>query len=68
MIKYLNKLPDEYNNTNIHSIGKKPTHVDYSAWTEEIETNPKAPKFKAGIRVKITMHKNIFSNYEKKCC
>ena len=22
MIKYLNKLPDEYNNTNIHSIGK----------------------------------------------
>ena len=61
MIKYLNKLPDEYYNTNIHSIGKKPTHVDYSAWTEETEKNPKAPKFKAGVRVKITKYKDIFS-------
>ena len=29
--------------------------------TEKIETNPKAPKLKVGIRVKITKYKNTFS-------
>ena len=29
--------------------------------TKKIETNPKAPKFKVGDRVRITKYKNIFS-------
>ena len=41
----LNKLVDEYNNTCYHSIDKKPVDAAYSALLEEIETNPKAPKF-----------------------
>ena len=42
---YLNKLVDEYSNTYHLSIGKKPIYADHSALTEEIGTNPKAPKF-----------------------
>ena len=45
---YLNKLVDEYNNTYHHSIKKKPIDADYSALSEEIDMNPKAPKFKVG--------------------
>ena len=40
---------------------KKPINADYSALTEKIETNPKAPKFKVNDRVRITKYKNIFS-------
>ena len=40
---YLNKLADKYNNSYHHSIQKKPIDADYSALTEEIETNLKAP-------------------------
>ena len=29
--------------------------------TEKIETNPKAPKFKFGDKVRITKYKNVFS-------
>ena len=36
-------------------------HADYSALTEKIETNLKAPKFKVNDRVRITKYKNIFS-------
>ena len=46
---YLNELVDEYNNTYRSSIGKKPIDTDYSALTEEIETNPKALKFKVDM-------------------
>ena len=46
---YLNELVDEYNNTYRSSIGKKPIDIDYSALTEEIETNPKALKFKVDM-------------------
>ena len=35
--------------------------MPFSALTEEIEMNPKAPKFKVGNRVRIMKHKNIFS-------
>ena len=59
-LNYLNKLADEYNNTYHRSIGKKTIDADYSALTEEIETNLKAPKFKVGDRVKITMFRRIF--------
>ena len=57
----MNKLVDQYNNTYHHSINKKPINADYSALTEKIETNPKAPKFKVNDRVRITKYKNIFS-------
>ena len=36
-------------------------NADYSASTENIESNPKAPKFKVNDRVRITKYKNIFS-------
>ena len=49
---------DRYNNTYNHSINKKP---DYSALIENIETNPKAPKFKVNDKIRISKHKNIFS-------
>ena len=60
-LPHLNKLVDQYKNTYHHSINKKPINADYSALTENIETNPKAPKFKVKDRVRITKYKNIFS-------
>ena len=59
-LPYLNKLADQYNNTDHHSINKKPVNADYFALTEKIETNLKAPKFKVNDRVRITKYKNIF--------
>ena len=59
-LSYLNKLVDKYNDTYDHSISKKPFDADYSALTEKIETNHKAPKFKVNDRVRITKYKNIF--------
>ena len=56
----MNKLADQYNNTDHHSINKKAITADYSASTENIEWNPKAPKFKVNDRVRITKYKNIF--------
>ena len=53
-LSFLNKLEDQYNNTYHHSINKKPINADYSALTEKIETNSKAPKFKVNHRVRIT--------------
>ena len=58
---YLNKSVGEYNNIYHHSINKKLIKADYSALTEKIETNPKAPKFKVNDRVRITKYNNIFS-------
>ena len=58
---YLNKLVDQYNNTYHRSIDKKPIDADYSDLTEKMETNPKAPKFKVRVRVRITKYKNIFN-------
>ena len=60
-LPYLNKLEDEYNNTSYHSANKKTVNGDYSAFTEKIETNSKAPKSKVNDRVRSTKHKNIFS-------
>ena len=60
-LSYLHKLVDQYNNTDHHSINKKPINVDDSALTEKNETNSKAPKFKINDRIRITKHKNIFS-------
>ena len=60
-LAYLNKLVDQYNNNYHYSIIKKLIDADYSGLTENIETNPKAPKFKVNDRIRITMHKNVFS-------
>ena len=58
---YLNKLLDEYIILIIVLLARKPIDADYSALNEEIETNPKASKFKAGYRVRITKYKIIFN-------
>ena len=65
---YLNKLVDEYNSTYHCSIGKKHTDTGYCALTKEIETNPKAPKFKVGDRIRITEYKNIFRKGHTRNC
>ena len=57
----MNKFVDQYTNTYHRSINKKPINADYSALTEKIETNPKAPKFQVNDIVRITTYKNIFS-------
>ena len=48
-VSYLDKLVDHYNNTNHHSIVKKPINTDYFALTEKIEANPETPKFQVRI-------------------
>ena len=70
-LNYLTKLVDEYNTKSNHSVGKKPANADYSAFSEEIESNPKAPKLKVGDRVRIIKYNNIFNkgyteNWSKK--
>ena len=52
---------DQYNNAYHQSINKKPNNADYSALSENIESNPKPPKSKVNDRVRITECKNIFS-------
>ena len=64
----MNKLIDQYHNTYHHSINKKTISADYSALTEKIVSNSKAPKFKVNDRVRITKFKNIFSKgYSGNC-
>ena len=58
---YFNKFVDEYSNSYLHSIGKKPADADYSALTEKIDSSHKAPKLKIGDRVRISKNKIIFS-------
>ena len=60
-LSYFNKIVDHYNSTYHYSIIKKLINADYSALTEKIETNSKAPKFKINDRVRITKYNNIFS-------
>ena len=40
---------------------RNPINTNYSALSEKIETNLKAPKFKVNDRVRITKYKNIFT-------
>ena len=60
-LPYFNKLINQCNNTYHHSINKKAITADYTALTEKIETNSKAPNFKINVRGRITKYKNIFS-------
>ena len=55
-----NKLVDQYNNTYHYSLNKNPINAHYSALTENIQSNPKAPKFKVNDREGIKKYKNIF--------
>ena len=50
-IPYMNKLVDKYNNTYNHSFNKKPINVDFYCSAGNIESNPKAIKFKVNDRV-----------------
>ena len=60
-LNHLNESEDQYNNTFHHSINKKAITADYSALTEKIETNFKAPKFKVNDKIRVTKCKNILS-------
>ena len=53
-LSYANKLVDQYNITYHLSINKKPINADYSASTENIESNLKSPKFKVNDRVRVS--------------
>ena len=59
-LPYLNKLVNQYNNTYHHSIGKRIVSADYSALTENIDTNPKALKFKVNDRINPILHRVFF--------
>ena len=60
-LRYFKKSVYQQKNTYHHSIFKIPVTADYSALTEKIVTNSKAPRFKNNDRVIITKYKNIFS-------
>ena len=60
-LPYLNKLVDQYSHAYHHSIIKKPINANSSGSTENIEPNPKAPKFKVNNILRITKYENIFS-------
>ena len=55
-LAYLNRFVDQYNNKHHHSINKQSASADYSALTEKIETNLKAPKIKFNDGVTITKY------------
>ena len=57
----LNKLLDQYNDTDHHSINEKPSKADHSALTKKIQTNSKISKFKINDNVRITKYKNIYN-------
>ena len=55
-------MVNEYNNLITILLTKSLyADADYSHLTKEIESSPKAPKFKVGERIKISKYKNIFS-------
>ena len=57
----MNKLVGEYNNNHHLSISNKAIVANYTdTLNDEIETNPQAPKFTVGDRLKINTY-NIFS-------
>ena len=60
-LSYLDKLEGQYNKTYHYSFNKKNINADYSALTEKIKTNLKAPNFKVKDRVKISKYKNSLS-------
>ena len=57
----MNKLVDQYNNRYRYFTNKKAINTDYSISTENIDSNPKVPKFKVNDRVRITTYIDTFS-------
>ena len=57
----MNNLVYEYNNIYQNSVCKKTVDANCSVFAKEIETNPKAPKFKIADRFTLTKYKSIFS-------
>ena len=62
---YLNKLVNQYNITYHHSTIKKPLNAVSYNLTENIESNPEAPKFKVANIVRITKYEKIFNTVLK---
>ena len=68
---YLNKLVDEYNNTNHRSIDKKPIDIDYSALMEDIKSSIKLLNLKlligSGLQItRIFLAKVVLRHVRKK--
>ena len=57
-LPYLNDIVDQDKNTHHNSINK--INTDYSALTENTESNPKDPKFKLNSGVRTIRYKNNF--------
>ena len=57
----MNKLVDQYSNRYRYFTSKKAINTDYSISTKNIDSNPKAPKFKVNDRVRITTYIDAFS-------
>ena len=54
---------DQYNNAYHQSINEKPINADYSALSENIESNPKPPKFK--VNDKNILSKSYTENWTR---
>ena len=57
----MDKIVDEYNNTDHCSIGKKSLDSNCFALTEKVELRHKTPKFKIGDRVRIAKDSNFLA-------
>ena len=57
----MNRLVDQYKNTDHNKKKKKSISADYSTLTEKIETNSIAPNVKVNDRVRIINCKSILS-------
>ena len=61
---YIDKLDDiinNHNNTYHHTIKMKPVDVKSNMYIDfSKEINEKNPKFKTGVTVRISKHKNVF--------
>lgn len=56
----LDNLVDEGNNNYHCFIGKTSVYTDYPAFSKEIESNHKSPKFKLGDKFRYNKYKMVF--------
>ena len=60
---YIDKLDDivnKFNNTYHSTNKKKPVNIVPSTYKSSKEINNEDPKFKIGVTVRISKHKNVF--------
>ena len=62
----MDKIVDEYNNTDHCSIGKKSLDFNCFALTEKVELRHKTPKFKIGDIVRIAKDNNFLAKITMK--